>query len=842
MPCSTYRLQLLPWSSLDDAADLVPYLDALGVTHLYLSPLLEAAPESTHGYDVVDPGRVSERLGGEAALERLAEAAASVGMGLVVDIVPNHMSSEVPANTRLDEALAAGEASPSFAFFDFDRDADPDGRILLPTLGDHYGALVDRGALRLDRGPDGIVATDGHNRWPIDPTTIGGDLDAATGPGGRNDSVDPDDPAELGALNALNAEPDRVHAVLERQAYRLAHWQLAAERIGYRRFFDITGLIGVRVDDPEVFDAVHARTIDHARRGLIDGIRVDHPDGLRRPTTYFRALRAAAPSAWIVAEKIVEHGESLPESWPVDGTTGYEYLDVLTGLFVDPAAAEPLTATHRDLTGENRTFAEIATEAKRRVLDAVLGAELNRVLRHVAAACHRRRFYRDLTDADRRSAIVETLVAFDVYRTYVDENGAADPTDIDRIDAAIAAARRTAPATDPRAFDLLGQLLRGDGATDGAESPDDVEVRMRFQQLSGPVMAKAVEDTASYRYARLVARNEVGGDPDRLSVDVDGFDTACRDVVDRWPATMITTSTHDTKRGEDVRLRLAVLSELADRWDDLARTWLPRHLADHPIVPDLGLLLYQTAIGAHPIERDRLQAYAIKAAREAKRATRWTEPDDDYEAAITGFVDALYDPDGFAPELDRLAAELAGPWATTSLAHKLLALTMPGVPDLYQGSEGWDLRLVDPDNRGPVDFATLRARRDTLDGMEPAAIWRLQDREPAKQWVCQQALRLRRARPEAFGPRGGYRRLAVAGPAADHLVAFARGDDDAVVLAPRLVVGLDRAGGWRDTTVELPAGGFRDELTGAGHDGGRRLVAELLTVAPLALLVPDRTG
>ncbi|MGF1597920.1 MAG: malto-oligosyltrehalose synthase [Acidimicrobiales bacterium] len=878
---STYRLQLLPHTTLADAIDLVPYLDALGVTHVYLAPLLQAAAESTHGYDVVDHQRIDGRIGTDADLERLVAVLVERSMGVVVDIVPNHMATRLPDNAWLLDVLEHGAASRFARHFDVDWDDET--RIHLPILGKHYGQVLDQRQIALRRTGARFEIVHHEHVLPVGPRSLADIVARAAEAAGSDDLLfvsrslerlppasttdlarrrerhrdlaviraqldrllaeRPAIPPAIDAeLAAVNADPDRLHDVLEAQAYRLAHWRTASEELGYRRFFDIDTLIGLRVEDPVVFDDVHRLVIDHHRRGLVDGVRVDHPDGLRRPGDYLQRLRQALPEAWIVIEKILGPDEALRPAWPVDGTTGYEYLNLLTRLFVDPAADGPLRMLAAELTGDDRPFAAVAAEAKEQILEDVLGAELNRLDDTFAAACDRRRTHRDVTSADRREALVATLVAFDVYRTYVGEEGEAEAEDQHRIDDAVAEATRRRPDVDELAFDLLAAILRGDIT----ESTHDRELRMRFQQLSGPVMAKGVEDTACYRYTPLVALDEVGGEPDHPAAGLDDFHEAARRIIADHPATMITTSTHDTKRGADVRLRLAVLSERTDRWATIVRRWFADHerfrLNDAP-APGFQYLLYQTMVAAHPLDHDRLTAYALKALREAKEHSSWSRPDTDHERGVERFLEALSGDGRFRRELDELVMELDQAWAVTSLAHSLVSLTMPGVPDLYQGTELWDLSLVDPDNRRPVDFERRRTLLADMAGASFDDAWSARADGRAKLWLVGRALRARRQHPEIFGRTGGYRELTVDGAAATHLVAFARTagpapDAEAAVitLAPRLVTGLAAAGGWTDTTVELPPGRWHDVLADTDVEGGRQPVAEILFTVPMALL------
>ncbi|HEV2778043.1 MAG TPA: malto-oligosyltrehalose synthase [Actinophytocola sp.] len=720
VPSSTYRLQLHGGFDLDAAAGLVDYLRRLGVGAVYTSPLLAAAPGSTHGYDVVDPTRVNPELGGEQARGRLVSALREAGLGLVVDIVPNHMSVAVPkANPWWWDVLEHGPRSRYAGYFDIDWERGP---LLLPVLGD--------------------------------------------------DGAEPD--LEL---------PDSPH-------YQLVSWRRGNAELGYRRFFDITTLAGVRVERPEVFHDTHAEVLRWAKTGEVDGLRVDHPDGLADPGAYLRNLRLAT-GCWLVVEKILHPGENLPPSWPVHGTTGYDALRQICGVFVDPAGERTITRLATEL-GVATDFAAVDERCRRLVATTSLVAEMRRIAALVP----------DLPE----EAVAELMVAFPVYRSYLPEGLAHWAAAVDRV-------RAKWPI-----MSTVDQMVR---------ARPDGELARRIQQTSGMVVAKGTEDTAFYRYTRFVALNEVGGAPDRFGVPVEEFHAAATARESGWPAGMTALSTHDTKRSEDVRARLAALSELPDEWADAVRRWTARYPLPEP---SLNLLAWQTLVGAWPIDAGRLVAYLEKAAREAKLRTSWTEQDDEFEAAVRAWPAAVLADEslGVAGLVERIRP--AG-WSN-SLGQKLVQLAGPGVPDVYQGTELLDLSLVDPDNRRPVDF-TARARLlDRLEGGWLPAV----DDEAAKLHVVRTVLRLRRDRPELFT---GYRPLHAEGPAAAHVLAFARGPErELVAVATRLPVGLERAGGWRDTLLPLTSGAgvWTDLLTGNVF-GPWAGLGDLLARYPVALLV-----
>jgi (1->4)-alpha-D-glucan 1-alpha-D-glucosylmutase len=563
---------------------------------------------------------------------------------------------------------------------------------------------------------------------------------------------------------------------------------------------------------------------------VVDGLRVDHPDGLRDPKGYFDQLRCRAPQAWIVAEKILEPAERLPEDWPVDGTTGYDFANRCLGLFIDPSGEAPLTRLYEELAGESREYPEVAHAKKHQVLRELLASDVNRLVALLIRICERHRDYRDYTRRELDDALREVIASFPVYRTYVrPDAGAVSADDVHHVGEATASAGEHRPDLDPDLFAFIRDLLllrhRGDV---------EDEFTWRFQQTTAPVMAKAVEDTAFYSYNRLVCLNEVGGDPDRFGVSLADFHAACAAAAKRWPFSMLASSTHDTKRSEDVRARLALLSEVPDEWGENVRRWVEMNAHQKTLgIPDPNTeyLLYQTLVGAHPLDADRAVAYMEKASKEAKEHTSWLDPNPEHDAALRDFVAAILQDHDFTASLRDFAVRLTQPGRVNSLAAKLLTLTSPGVGDIYQGTELWDLTLVDPDNRRPVDFALRRRLLGELDDLSAADVWARAEEGLPKLLVVKRALELRRERPAAF--TGAYEPLYAVGPKASHLVAFARGGD-VVTAVPRLLMGLQR--GWSETTLELPRGTWTNRLTGAGGLSGEQPVGSLFKEFPVALL------
>lgn len=769
-PVSTYRIQVRPSFDLDAVADVMDYLHDLGADWVYLSPLLEAEAGSDHGYDVVDHSRVDPARGGAEGLERAAAAARARGMGVLADLVPNHVGVATPAAMRWWwDVLAHGRDSTRAEAFDIDWDFGG-GRLRLPVLG----SADDLGALRLVEADGGLELHYWDHRFPV-----------ASG------TAQPGD------------DPVAVHG---RQHYELVDWRRADFDLNYRRFFAVNTLAAIRVEVPWVFDESHVEVLRWLREGLADGLRVDHPDGLLDPGGYLERLAEQTRGAYVLAEKILEGDERMPPGWATEGTTGYDALADVDRVLVDPAGETPLTDLDTRLRGgEPVDWAAMIHGTKRAIADGILRSEVLRLDRTLVDAASG-----DDAPGAIADAVAELLAWFPVYRSYL-------PFGAGHL-------REAAELTVRHRPELAAVVERLLPILSDAGHP----AAQRFQQTSGMVMAKGVEDTAFYRYTRLTSLTEVGGDPAEFAIDVAEFHTRALSRQERMPRSMTTLSTHDTKRGEDVRARLDVIAEVPAEWAavlDELRSLAP--LGDGP----LEHLLWQAIVGSWPASPDRLHAYAEKAAREAGDSTSWTAPDAEFEARMHALVDAVFDDERVAGLVDRAVALLEAPGWSNSLAAKLIQLTAPGVPDVYQGSELWEQSLVDPDNRRPVDFDL---RRRILAMLDAGALPRLGGGGAAKLLVTSRALRLRRDRPELFTE---YTPLAASGPAADHLVAFDRGG--AITLATRLPVGLAARGGWDDTLVDVGSAPVVDVITGRHHAGGALQLAEVLGTYPVALLVDE---
>ena len=770
-PASTYRLQLHAGFTLYDAANLVPYLKDLGTDWIYLSPLLTAEEGSTHGYDVTDPSTIDPARGGAEGFRALADAAHAAGMGVLVDIVPNHMGVATPrANRWWWSVLSEGPASRYAEAFDIDWAAGG-GKLRLPVLGEGSDEL------------DNLRIIDGELHYYEHAFPI------------AEGTVRPGD------------TPLDVHG---RQHYELISWRRADDELNYRRFFGVTTLAGIRVEVPWVFEESHAEIGRWFREGLADGLRIDHPDGLADPAGYLRSLGELTGGAYVLVEKILEDGETLPGAWAVAGTTGYDALAEVDRLFTDPAAAPVLT----DAAGA-RPFRHLIHDTKRAVADGLLHSEVQRLARLVPEDAEH-----GLPAA--ADALAELLACFPVYRSYL-------PDGAGYLEEADHAARVRRPDLTA-AFDKLLPLLRGDAGAEQGAGPGPLA--LRFQQTSGMVMAKGVEDNAFYRYTRLTSLNEVGADPALFALEPYDLHLRMLRRQQEAPASMTALSTHDTKRSEDTRARISVLSELPQEWAAMVT-----ELEGLAPLGDRALahLLWQALVGAWPIERDRAHAYAEKAAREAGQGTSWTAPDEAFEKQLHAAVDAAYDHPGVSSMLSAFAGRITAAGRSNALGAKLVQLTMPGVPDVYQGTELWDHSLVDPDNRRPVDF-TLRSRlaADAGNTGTNSMVPPIDGSGAAKFLLTREALRLRRNRPELFT---GYTALSVRGPAAGHFFGFDRGG--ALTLVTRLPLGLETSGGWNETLIQLPAGRFRDRLTGTVYSGGELAAADAFKHYPVALLVRE---
>src|SRR6266478_4048377 len=972
-PVATYRVQLHQGFTFDGAGAIARYLAELGITDLYTSPILTAAPGSMHGYDVIDYGKINPELGGAEGYERLAGALHEAGLGHVLDIVPNHMGVG-SGNALWLDLLENGPSAQGSKFFDIEWHPVKEelaGKVLVPILGDRYGAVLERGEIQLELHEGAFRIRYYDHVFPVNPRSygqiLGHRIEELEKKLGKSEALDElksiifvlehmpsrheQDPARqeerrrekevvkrrVAALcassaavrehleenvrifNGTKGKPrsfDLLDKLLDAQAYRLAHWRVSSEEINYRRFFDINSLAAVRMEDPEVFEQAHRLPLRLLAQGKINGLRIDHPDGLAYPRRYFGLLQDAhilqrarsraegrglswdelEPAVrhelaqskdlrldrplYVVAEKILARTETLPGTWAVAGTTGYDFLNSLNGVFVARENAEKLQKIYARFIHGEIDFQELVYQKKKLILYTAMASEMNLLARQLNRISEGNRWTRDFTLYALRSALIEMIACFPVYRSYIEEPGHVDDRDRKYILEAVACAKRRNPAENASIYTFIADILLQKFAAYVAEGerPAQHAFAIKLQQVLGPVMAKGLEDTAFYVYNRLVSLNEVGGEPEHFGNTVESFHEQNRLRAEKWPRALLATATHDTKRGEDIRVRIDVLSELPEDWRKTAiafarRTEGLRREIDGRLAPDRNeqMLVLQTLIGAWPLGaeelpslRDRLVQYIVKAAKEAKVNTSWIQEDQRWEDALRGYVEGL-----FAVPLGHRLWKLLQPFALRvaqiglhdSLSQVVLKIASPGVPDFYQGTELWDLSLVDPDNRRPVDFELRRRLLDELrsSSLAPAELARQLyaswEDGRIKLFLTHAALQARKAQPDVFAG-GGYVALAPAGPRAGNLAAFARMGPDgqtAVMVAPRLVAGLldgarlaaERFAG---TVVPVPGLGpgerLRDALTGEERVVGESGLAvdQLFSTLPVALLTNSRSS
>jgi malto-oligosyltrehalose synthase len=868
-PRATMRLQFHKGFTFADAAGLVPYFSALGISHLYASPIMTARPGSLHGYDVIDPTRINPELGGEAEFRRLVAELRRHDMGIIVDIVPNHMAIGA-GNPWWMDVLAAGRTSRYAKYFDIDWkpvDLHLRGKVLLPVLGRQYGEALAAAEIKLQVENGKAFVRYFDHVFPLADATSRAVAHASP------EAYDPATPQGR----------ERLHEILEDQYYRLAWWRLANDEINWRRFFDINDLVAVRVEIDEVFEAVHATALRLYAQGLIDGVRVDHIDGLAQPGPYCRKLRgrlksleverpADAPKgpAYFVVEKILSRNEELRPQWQTDGTTGYDFMDEVDALQHDGAGEAPLTAAWRRISGRSGNFDDEEELARRQILDRSFSAQRESTVLALYAILQSELALRDISWSALRRCLTEILVHFPVYRIYTRIDQSL-PEDLKYLAHAVSQAKQTCLPADAWLVDLLGAWLGGKPIRRDNDPLQNVAL-VKFQQLSAPLCAKAVEDTAFYRYGRLISRNDVGFDIRRFVASPAEFHDAMRRRAALYPHALLATATHDHKRGEDVRSRLAVLSEFADDWAAAVARWVDAAIAElaarkSPVLPSPGdlAILFQTVVGAWPMALlledqaalaaygRRIAAWQQKAVREAKLHSDWSAPNEPYEGVLADFIRWLFgEPNGLLPELHRFAARIMAPGAVNGLAQMLLKLTVPGVPDIYQGTDYWDLSLVDPDNRAPVDFALRQSSLTAISLDELVTQWR---DGRIKQRLMADVFAVRKKMPSTFSG-GAYLPLTATGPMADRIVAFARSDErgSIITVVCKCVANALKDGSiaipgsfWQQTCLIIPPQlqlPFSDALAPPRKFGltGQIEVGALLDPLPVAFLVHDATA
>jgi len=898
VPRATYRLQFNGGFTFADAREIAPYLAELGISDIYASPILKARKGSGHGYDVVDANALNPELGSDDDFNALHAELQRKNLGLLLDVVPNHMAAS-PENAWWMSVLENGEHSRFLHYFDIDWNpvttrGQTVSKVLLPILGKPYGEALESREIQLHFDVDGFFFTYYDKRLPLAPGSYGQVLrecveslpregvaielrelveDDAGVPNSKflketlwriYEQDEPFRDALHAVIERINSDTDFLDALLDVQWYRLAYWRIASEKINYRRFFDVTDLVGVRVENPEVFEARNRRTLELIAEGKVTGLRIDHIDGLHDPIGHMRKLQlrlasepAGGDSFYIVVEKILEHGEELPREFPVSGTTGYDFLDSVNALFVDANGLQQLDRFYRNFTGVTSTFDDICYERKKQVIHELFSGEMRALGKQLGAVAMPDRNARDFAPVDLTSALTEVTACMRVYRTYIREIK-VDDDDAQSIRAAIAEARlRAGAAIDERLFTFLERVLLVDPPRYvSSERENWLAFVMRWQQFTGRVMAKGVEDTAFYNYNRLISLNEVGGNPGR-GADFDGlaeFHARAAQMQQQWPHTMNATATHDTKRSEDVRARINVLSEIAPQWERQVRRWSKvnaKHRANGIPDANMELLIYETLIGMWPLDdeelpsvRDRLKQYLEKAAREAKTHTSWIAPNPAYEESLLAFADTILSDTAFCEDFVRVQKRVAFYGFLNGLSQVVLKATAPGAPDFYQGTELWDFSLVDPDNRRAVDYASRSAMLKKMkaasekNSLSIETLLRRWHDSRIKMFVTWKVLDARSRHAELF--RDGSYEPIDAGP---NIIAFTRrhNDDTIVVAVPRLLANRIKPGTfpiddfWPETSIPLP-GSWRNLFTGENLEGDGIALRCLFARFPVAVL------
>jgi (1->4)-alpha-D-glucan 1-alpha-D-glucosylmutase len=849
IPTATYRLQFNRGFTFQQARGILDYLRDLGISDVYASPLFQAGPDSTHGYDTCCFGKINPNIGSAGDFDCFTSELKARDLGLLLDLVPNHMSATL-SNPWWFDVLENGRASRYAQFFDVDwNSANPSLRdkVLLPVLEDEYRKVLDAGKLRLVREDGKFFIAYYERKFPVNAQSV-----AACGIENSGRSL-----YDLNGTAGNAQSFDKLDALIQRQHYRLAYWRDAASEINYRRFFDVTEMVALKMELPEVFRETHQLVFDWIASGRITGLRIDHPDGLWDPKQYLERLQQEQPM-YVVVEKILCGNERLPRDWPADGTTGYDFLNRLNGLFVDADHAADFDAIYREFIGNHANFEEIVYRSRQQVLERAFGGELNSLARRLHHLAERSREPGSHALPELRSALEEVIASFPVYRTYITENSATiSEQDRAVIQSAVKAARGHLSA-DSSTFDFIERLLLLENAGNLAETEAKMtrEFVMKLQQLSGPAMAKGLEDTAFYRFNRLVSLNEVGGEPGKFGVSCDEFHHANATMAKHWPHTLLASATHDTKRGEDVRARLNVLSEMPEEWQETLTRWAQMNRGKKAVRQNVAApsandeyLLYQSLVGAWPGDlsdadalagfRSRITAFMLKAVKEAKVNTSWTDPNPEYEKALQEFIERVLEPGGeksFVGDLQRFARRVAFFGRLNSLSQTLLKITSPGVPDFYQGAELWDLNLVDPDNRRAVDYTSRqKILAELKNGFESVgdasgtffnSLLRDEKSGAMKLFLIWRALNFRNAHRDLFDS-GDYVPRTATGDLQKHVCAFARTlkERTVIVIVPRLACGLMQGrevlpmGGdiWNDTTLRvpgaLPGELFRNVLT-----------------------------
>ncbi|MBF0298538.1 MAG: malto-oligosyltrehalose synthase [Oligoflexia bacterium] len=819
LPTATYRLQFNSKFSFESAQKIIDYLSLLGISHIYASPYFQAAAGSTHGYDILNHNKISEELGGESKYQDFCFHLKKNGLGQILDIVPNHMSIDAEQNVWWWDILKKGQSSKYASYFDINWSATSTSKnkIVIPLLSDHYGKLLRSKKIQLKQKANKIIISCEQLEFPISTESF---IALYTSEDLKQKSIEQ-------IISEINFDPIILHTFLQQQHYRLSFWRTSSHLFCYRRFFDINNLIALRQENDLVFQQTHQFIAKLLGEHIIDGLRVDHIDGLRDPEQYLHHLRKLATDAWIIVEKILLPQEQLPKSWPIDGTTGYDFLNSCLNIFIDPLSEQAFDEIYKDFTGEKEKYSFILYKKKKDIIDSNFRGEINYLSELLLNICEQEHYYYDYTSLEYYQALREIIACVPVYRTYIRpfHHTHHSTIEINRsiitasINASIKEASLLNLNIDSGPFIFIKKILLQSSHTNLS-----AEFVSRFQQITGTIMAKGAEDTAFYCYNRFPAVNEVGGDPGRFGLTINDFHSFLSQIQKNYPCTMLTTSTHDTKRGEDTRMRLAVLSENPTGWREAIYRWnqhnhckkkQENNLPDH----NTEYLLYYTLFAAWPIEEERLQEYMLKSVREAKIYTSWKNPNEHYENILRQFISSLVHDQYFMNDIYHFVEEHLYTARVNSLSQTLIKLTAPGIPDIYQGCELWDLGLVDPDNRKAVDYKLRYKLLEESLHLWPEEVLLQMDIGVPKIWLINKILTFRKCHPEILAPSAEYTALQVEGKKKDHVFAFMRARK-AISIIPLLAFKKNKetkenkeTNYWEDTFIKCPEGKWENLFT-----------------------------
>lgn len=880
-PRSTYRIQFNKNFRFSDAIDALDYLQELGISHLYASPYFQSIKDSMHGYDVVDPGKIDNQIGGENEHSRLVLELQKRDMSHILDIVPNHMSIAGIDNHWWWDVLENGPISKYAHYFDVDWDPPESfvsNKVLLPVLGDHYCYTIENQELKIKREQEHFFLTYYDHKFPVGPRSLPMILNEAAQRSDNDELAFISNSLERLPLstctdlkqierrdkylkviqryldNILNRLPelavlidqiieefnstgDLIHEFHEAQNYKLAFWKVSRHDSGYRRFFDVNSLVALRMEDDDVFTDCHRLALNLYQTGKVDGFRIDHIDGLLDPEKYLNKIRSRCPDALILAEKILEREEDFHANWNIDGTTGYEFMNEVLGLFIDPKSKNNFENFYHKFTGLEDRFEPLKYKKKNEAIRKLFIGDVHRLTELLASVSQSNRHYRDFTKTDFTRALIEIMTNFPVYRTYIRaETSSIDDVDRKIIENVIAKSQENLTGIDKGVFGFIKKVLLCE-VTGETES----EFVMRFQQTTGPIMAKGVEDTLFYCYNNFIALNEVGGTPEFFGRTIDSFHQRMLDTHSKFPNSLLATSTHDTKRSEDVRMRLAVLSEIPSKWTSSVSKWskeiTPRR-KEALIDRNTEYLIFQTMVGAWPISIDRITEYMTKASRESKIFTSWIKPNEEYEKKQNQFIQNCYNNEYLIEEIKNLVSQIDRPGKINSLAQTLLKVTAPGIPDIYQGCDLWDYSLVDPDNRREVDYKLRSKLVEKISQASQEELNCLDETGLSKLFVIVRALKYRKEFPEIFTQNSDYIPLFAHGKYSENVLSYQRGDQ-VIVIIPRISSNISK---WKQTTIKIPQGNWKNLLSNNNKFYKDSIdLNEIFSEFPVAMLIKDQT-